>query len=63
MVLKALGTEREDLIILTAFMAGDDYSDGSNYSAGDIAYAVEKPWKFADVLAQAKAALTGRDAS
>ena len=48
---------RNDLTILTAFMAGDDYSDGSNYSAGDIAYAVAKPWKFADVLAEAKAAL------
>ena len=59
----ALNVSHEDLVILIDFMAGDDYSAGSNYSAGDIAYAVEKPWKFADVLAQAKAALTGRDAS
>ena len=55
--IEILRTDRADLVILTAYMAGDDYSDGSNYSAGDIAYAVEKPWKFADVLADAKAAL------
>jgi hypothetical protein len=55
--IETLKAERADLVILVAFMAGDDYSDGSNYSAGDIAYAVEKPWKFAGVLAEAKAEL------
>jgi len=48
---------RDDLIILTDWMAGDDYSDGSNYSARDIADAVERPWKYRDELAEAKAAL------
>lgn len=40
----------EDLIVLTAYMAAQDYS------AGDIAYAVSKPHKYVDVLAEAKAA-------
>ena len=44
----------DDLIILIDFMAGDDYS------VGELADAVAKPWKFADVLVEAKAALTGR---
>ena len=47
----------EDLIILVDFMAGDDYS------VGELADAVAKPWKFADVLVEAKAALTGREQS
>jgi hypothetical protein len=41
----------EDLCILTSWMAEN------HYSAGDIAYAVEKPHKYEDELAQAKAAL------
>ena len=45
----------DDLIILIDFMAGDDYS------VGELADAVAKPWKYADVLAEAKAALTGRE--
>ena len=45
----------DDLIILVDFMAGDDYS------VGELADAVAKPWKYADVLSVAKAALTGRD--
>ena len=45
---------RDDLIILTAHMAE------RGYVSNEIAYAVEKPWKFADVLADAKADLTGR---
>ena len=45
----------DDLIILIDFMAGDDYS------VGELADAVAKPWKYADVLTVAKAALTGRE--
>jgi hypothetical protein len=41
----------EDLVILTAWMVEN------GYEASDIAYAVEKPHKYADELAQAKAAL------
>ena len=41
---------RNDLTILVAYMAAEDFS------AQDIAYAVEKPRKYADVLADAKAA-------
>ena len=41
----------DDLVILTAFMADD------NYTADEIAYAVAKPWKFEDVLNEAKDAL------
>ena len=50
----ALVLARDDLIILTSWLADE------GYSASDIAYAVEKPWKFADVLDAAKADLTGR---
>jgi len=38
-------------VILVAYMASE------GYTSNDIAYAVEKPWKHADVLAEAKAAL------
>ena len=41
---------RNDLTILVAYMAAE------YFSAQDIAYAVEKPHKYADVLADAKAA-------
>ena len=47
----------DDLIILIDFMAQNDYS------VGELADAVAKPWKYADVIVEAKAALTGRDAS
>ena len=47
----------DDLVLLTAWMAAE------GYTPNDIAYAVEKPWKWAEELVQAKAALTGRDAS
>jgi len=56
-VIKTMRTEREDLVILVAHMAGDYF-----FSARDIADAVEKPWKFADVLAEAKAELAGAPA-
>ncbi|GAC1521643.1 MAG: hypothetical protein NVS3B1_06090 [Marmoricola sp.] len=42
-----------DLITLTTYMAE------TGYSAGEVAYAVEKPFKFLDVLAEAKAAERG----
>jgi hypothetical protein len=42
---------RNDLTILVAYMAEE------HYTPRDIAYAVEKPAKFADVLAEAKAAI------
>jgi hypothetical protein len=48
-----LAAARDDLVILVAYMAAEDFS------AQDIAYAVEKPHKYADVLAEAKAALAG----
>ena len=54
--IQALGAERDDLIILADFMA-----DTAGATAREVADAVAKPWKFADVLAEAKAALTGRD--
>lgn len=41
-----------DLVTLTRHMLTE------GYTAADIVYAVEKPHKFADVLAQAKAALS-----
>ena len=41
---------RNDLTILVAYMAEE------HYTRRDIAYAVEKPRKYADVLADAKAA-------
>ena len=50
----ALVLARDDLIILIDFMAGD------NYSVDELAIAVAKPWKYTDVLEQAKADLTGR---
>ena len=43
--------ERDDLILLVAYMASEDYT------TEDIALAVERPWKYVDVLAEAKAAL------
>lgn len=43
------GVTYEDLITLTAWMAENDYSPG------EIAYAVEKPWRYLDELALAKA--------
>ena len=39
----------DDLVILTSYMAEH------GYSAPEIAYAVEKPWKFLDVLDNTKA--------
>jgi hypothetical protein len=42
------GCTYDELITLTAWMAEN------GHSAADIAYAVEKPWKFADELTQAK---------
>ena len=44
----------DDLIILIDFMAQNDYS------VGELADAVAKPWKYAGELVEAKAALTGR---
>lgn len=46
----------QDLVELTAYMA-----ESGEYTAADIAYAVEKPWKFVDVLDEARAA-AGEDA-
>ena len=43
-----------DLILLTSWMVTE------GYSADNIAEAVRKPWHWADVLAEAKADLTGR---
>ena len=40
----------KDLVTLTAFMADE------GYSAQDVAYAVEKPWKHGDILADARLA-------
>ncbi len=37
-----------DIVTLTAFMADHDYT------AEQIAYAVEKPWKHLDILARAQ---------
>lgn len=51
----ALGAGRDasfthaDLVLLTRWMADE------NYDADDIAYAVEKPWKYIDELASAEA--------
>ena len=45
----------EDVIILTSYMADQDYT------VKDLAYAVEKPWKFVDVLAEAKKALENQE--
>ena len=49
--IETLKADRADLVILVAYMAAE------GYTSNDIAYAVEKPWKHADVLAEAKAAL------
>ena len=38
----------KDIITLTAYMAEHDYS------AAEIAYAVEKPWKFVDLIYDVK---------
>ena len=43
------GVSYDELITLTDWMARN------GFSAGDVAYAVEKPWKYLDELAQAKA--------
>lgn len=45
-----------DLALMIRYMA-----DSGDYTVDDLAYAVEKPWKYVDVLAEALAALTGRD--
>jgi hypothetical protein len=45
----------EDLAVLIRYMA-----DSGDYTVDDLAYAVEKPWKYESVLAEAKADLTGR---
>lgn len=37
----------EDLVMLTSWMAKN------GYEATEIAYAVEKPWKYADVMSKA----------
>lgn len=50
-------TDREDLILLV------DYMVGETYNPSEIADAVRKPWQWREELAQAKADLTGRDAS
>jgi len=49
--IETLKADRADLVILVAYMAAE------HYSAWDIAYAVEKPWKYTNLLAEAKAAL------
>lgn len=40
----------DDVVVLTAWMAAE------GYTAEEVAYAVEKPWKHLDELAQARAA-------
>ena len=52
-IIAELVLAHDDLVILVAYMAAE------GYTSNDIAYAVEKPWKHADVLADAKAALAG----
>jgi hypothetical protein len=42
----------EDLAVLIRHMA-----DSGDYSTDDLAYAVEKPWKYESVLDEARAAL------
>ena len=49
--IETLKADRDDLVILVAYMASEDYT------TEDIALAVERPWKYVDVLADAKAAL------
>jgi len=45
----------EDLAVLIRYMA-----DSGDYAVDDIAYAVEKPWKYTSVLAEALTALAGK---
>ena len=40
-------TDHSNLVTLTSYMADN------GYNAEDIAYAVEKPWKYEDVFAEA----------
>jgi hypothetical protein len=47
----------EDIRILVRWMAENDYS------AGDVAYAAEKPWKYEDELAAARRALAETSAA
>jgi len=54
----ALVLARDDLIILTDFMA-----DEAGCTAREVADAVERPWKYRDELAEAKAALTAAAAA
>lgn len=49
--IEILRTDRADLVILVAYMAAE------GFTPNQIAYAVENPWKYTDVLAAAKAAL------
>jgi hypothetical protein len=44
-------TYHQNIVILTSWMADQDYS------ASELAYAVEKPWKFTDEFLKAKGAL------
>ena len=55
---------RSDVPTDTSLFAGDDLVlvirymvDSGDFSMDDLAYAVEKPWKYVDVLAEALAAL------
>ena len=50
----SLNVSHDDLILLTSWMVTE------GYDADNIAEAVRKPWHWADVLAEAKADLTGR---
>ena len=50
--IETLKADRADLVILVAYMAAE------GYTSNDIAYAVEKPWKYEATLAAAKAAIT-----
>jgi hypothetical protein len=43
--------DHANVVMLTAYMAD------SGYDAGEVAYAVEKPWKFEDQFNEAVAAL------
>lgn len=48
---QTLSPSHDDLVVLTAWLAD------RGYSASSVAYAVEKPWKFANELSLAKAVL------
>ena len=55
---------RDEVPTDTSLFAGDDLAlmirymaDSGDYTVDDLAYAVEKPWKYVDVLAEALAAL------